>query len=143
MLYTSYFARLKDLPDNVIPVSICGRPPDWYKGLQYKKLAPHYDFFIRWKCNRDDEMFIKCYNECVLGRLDPLRVIMELHMLLPELIKLDMQSPVYTNPYYHIALICFEKPTDFCHRHLVADWLNEHGIKCEEWRKWGNENQEV
>ena len=24
-----------------------------------------------------------------------------------------------------IALLCFEKPSDFCHRHLVASWLNE------------------
>ena len=39
-IYTSYFANLKNLPDNVCPISICGKAPDWYKGLQYKKLAP-------------------------------------------------------------------------------------------------------
>lgn len=33
-----------------------------------------------------------------------------------------------------IALICYEKPSDFCHRHLVAEWLNQNGFKCEEWR---------
>lgn len=33
-----------------------------------------------------------------------------------------------------IALICYEKPSDFCHRHLVAEWLNQNGYKCEEWR---------
>ena len=22
-----------------------------------------------------------------------------------------------------IALVCYEKPGDFCHRHLVASWL--------------------
>lgn len=31
-----------------------------------------------------------------------------------------------------IALICYEKPTDFCHRHLVAEWLTTNGIKCDE-----------
>lgn len=45
MIYTSYFAKLKSLPDNIVPISICGKTPDWYKGLQYKKLAPKYDFF--------------------------------------------------------------------------------------------------
>lgn len=40
MFYTSYFANLKKLPDNVVPISICGKAPDWYSGLQYKKLAP-------------------------------------------------------------------------------------------------------
>lgn len=33
-----------------------------------------------------------------------------------------------------IALICYEKPSDFCHRHLVSEWLNQNGFKCEEWR---------
>ena len=33
-----------------------------------------------------------------------------------------------------IALVCYEKPGDFCHRHLVADWLNEAGYQCEEYK---------
>lgn len=49
MIYTSYFAKLKELEAyGVIPVSICGKVPDWYKGLQYKKLAPKYEFFMEW-----------------------------------------------------------------------------------------------
>ena len=38
-----------------------------------------------------------------------------------------------TNIIPHIALICYEKPTDFCHRHLVADWFNKNGIRCKEY----------
>lgn len=46
MIYTSYFAKIKELEENnIIPISICGKAPDWYKGLQYKKLAPKYEFF--------------------------------------------------------------------------------------------------
>lgn len=36
-----------------------------------------------------------------------------------------------------IALICYEKSEDFCHRHLVVDWLNNNNIKCEEYTKKG------
>ena len=25
-----------------------------------------------------------------------------------------------------VILLCYEKPDDFCHRHLVADWINKH-----------------
>ena len=32
-----------------------------------------------------------------------------------------------------IALVCYEKPNDFCHRHLVGKWLRENGIECREW----------
>lgn len=50
MIYTNYFAKLKELErHNIVPISICSKVPDWYKGLQYKKLAPKYDFFIKWK----------------------------------------------------------------------------------------------
>lgn len=46
MIFTTYFAKLKSLPSNTVPISICGKAPDWYKGLQYKKLAPKYRFFM-------------------------------------------------------------------------------------------------
>ncbi len=120
MIYTSYFAKLKSLPDNIIPISICGKAPDWYKGLQYKKLAPKYDFFMKWKENHDNEYYIKCFNEQVLDKLNVEDVVSEL---------VDLHSGI------DIALICYEKPTDFCHRHLVAKWLNDNGFACKEWEQ--------
>ena len=135
MIYTSYFAKLKSLPKNVIPISICGKAPDWYKGLQYKKLAPKYDFFMEWKKNHDNDYYIKCFNEQVLDSLSPIRVINELQLLIPYDIRCQMRRSVANSPDWHIALICYEKPSDFCHRHLVTDWLNEYGIKCAEWEE--------
>lgn len=41
--------------------------------------------------------------------------------------------PFWANPNQHIVLVCYEKPADFCHRHLVADWMKQHGIQMEEW----------
>ena len=32
-----------------------------------------------------------------------------------------------------IALVCYEKPEDFCHRHILAAWLEEYNIK--EWEE--------
>ena len=123
MIYTSYFARLKDLPDDIVPISICGKAPDWYTGLQYKALAPNYDSFVRWKWNRDDDIFASSYHELVLGKLDADNVVTDLAMLAYEL----------NGGENDICLICYERPSKFCHRHLVADWLNRNGIKCEEY----------
>jgi hypothetical protein len=124
MIYTSYFARLKDLPDNVVPISICGKAPTWYKGLEYKKLAPIYEHFIRWKADRDTWRFAENYKSRVLGKLDAEEVV------------LDLSSMVYGFNVGEddICLVCYEKSTDFCHRHYVREWLNENGIRCEEWR---------
>ena len=137
MVYTSYFAKLNKLPNNIIPISICGKAPDWYKGLQYKKLAPKYDFFIKWKENHDNDYYIKCFNEQVLNNLDIIKTLTELYNLLPKeqqnLIEM-LDCPPWLNPNINIALICYEKPSDFCHRHLVAEWLIRNGIKCEEYK---------
>ena len=133
MIYTSYFAKLRKMPENIIPIAICAKVPDWYKGFQYKKLAPKYEFFNKWKQDNDDENFIKCYKEQVLDNLELQRVLIELQCLLSDEIKIQMQSPFYSNNDWHIALVCYEKPSDFCHRHLVAEWLKENGYRCEEW----------
>lgn len=122
MIYTSYFAKLKSLPKNVVPISICGKAPDWYKGLQYKKLAPKYDFFMKWKETHDNDYYIKCFNEQVLSKLDVSNVIRDLIDLIPK-----------DNIDKTICLVCYEKSSDFCHRHLVADWLNRNGFECKEW----------
>ena len=121
MIYTTYFAKLKSLPKDILPISICGKAPQWYTGLQYKKLAPKYDFFMEWKQNHDNDYYIKCFNEQVLEKLDILTVLRNL---------IDMMN----GEYKHIALVCYEKPTDFCHRHLVTEWLRNNDIKCEEYK---------
>ena len=124
MIYTSYFAKLKDLPDNIIPISICDKAPNWYKGLHYKKLAPKYDFFMKWKETHDNDYYIKCYNEQVLNKLDVINVVRDLICIVPE----DTTGE-------YICLVCYEKPGDFCHRHLVADWLSKNGFECKEFTK--------
>ena len=137
MIYTSYFAKLKSLPKNIVPISICAKAPDWYKGKQYKNLAPKYDFFMKWKENHDNDYYIKCFNEQVLNNLDIIKTLTELYNLLPKeqqnLIEM-LDCPPWLNPNINIALICYEKPSDFCHRHLVAEWLIRNGIKCEEYK---------
>lgn len=134
MLYTSYFAKLKKLPSNVIPISICGKAPDWYNGIQYKKLAPKYGFFTEWKKTHDNDYYIEHFNSEVLSSLDPRNVILELQTLIPTENRERQQDDIWESFDIHIALICYEKPSDFCHRHLVAKWLTDNGYKCEEWK---------
>lgn len=117
-IYTSYFAKLRSLPENIIPISICGKAPEWYTGLQYKKLAPKYGFFMEWKKNHDNNYYIEHFDSEVLNLLDA-KTIYE------ELSKMSGGKDV--------VLICYEKPSDFCHRHLVAKWLAKNGIPCEEY----------
>ena len=34
---------------------------------------------------------------------------------------------------FHVALVCYETPEKFCHRHLVSKWLQDNNIDCAEW----------
>ena len=77
-IYTSYFAKLRSLPENIVPISICGKAPDWYAGLQYKKLAPKYGFFIEWKKTHDNDYYIEHFNSEVLDQLNAKTILEEL-----------------------------------------------------------------
>ena len=124
MIYTTYFAKLKSLPENIVPISICTKAPAGYKGLEYKKLAPKYNFFTKWKQTGDNEYYIKCYLEQVLNTLNVSKVVSELYSLASTV-----------NPEVKdIALVCYEKPTDFCHRHLVSVWLHNNGFASDEFK---------
>lgn len=120
MIYTSYFANVKNLPQNIVPISICGKAPEGWEGLQYKKLAPKWSFFSVWKETHDNDYYIKNFNELVLDMLNPSNVINELHTLANS---------------EDICLICYETPEKFCHRHLVANWLSEAGYPVEEYKE--------
>lgn len=120
MIYTSYFGKLRKLPTNIVPISICGKAPDWYAGFQYRKLAPKWEFFNKWKQNQDNDYYTECFNKQVLNTLNPAEVVAALNTMA------DGKD---------IALICYEKSDDFCHRHLVAEWLEKNGYACQEWEE--------
>lgn len=41
----------------------------------------------------------------------------------------DPSSEAYNKD---ILLCCYEKPEDFCHRHILAEWFTFNGYNCEE-----------
>ncbi len=132
MLYTSYFAKGRiGWRENVLPVAICRKPPDGWTGASYEKLAPSYDLLMEWKNDpRNDDYFgikRKQYEEEVLSKLDAREVMKELQRMYPGYVE-----PIWESKKYHIVLLCYEKRSDFCHRHFVAQWLTKNGYNCEE-----------
>jgi hypothetical protein len=121
VIYTTYFAKLKSLPKDIIPIAICGKAPLGYQGPSYRALAPKYDFFKQWKITGDNDYYIKCFNEQVLATLNPVKTVAALYHQINK-------APCSCD----IALVCYEKPSDFCHRRLVAAWLRKNGYSCEE-----------
>lgn len=116
-IYTSYFAIISYLPSDLVPIAICGKSPEWYVGLEYKKLAPKYKFFMEWKKTKDNDFYVKHFNTEVLDYLNADEIVKELEQM---------------SDGKDVVLLCYEKPDEFCHRHLVAEWLNGYGYPCTE-----------
>ncbi len=109
MIYTGYFSKTKEYEQNgLIPVGISGKIPDGFTGLRYQKLAPKYDWWKHWHDEKlSDQWFKERYYETVLNQLDPFVVVQELQSF-----------------GENIVILCYETPEKFCHRHLIAEWLN-------------------
>ncbi len=118
-IYTTYFDNIHNLPSEIVPISIARKPPKWWDGLEYKKLAPKEDFFLTWRENRDNNYYTQQFFEKVIGGLEANVVVAELQGLVPCSRK--------------IALVCYEEPKEFCHRHLVAWWLRQCGFEVDEY----------
>jgi uncharacterized protein YeaO (DUF488 family) len=113
-IYTTYFAKVNRLPENIQPISICGRVIDGWSNPQFKKLAPSWSIYKELKYEGGSkERYIERFKEEILANLNASTVLSEL-LSLREKGKED------------IALVCYEKPGDFCHRHLVAEWLMDN-----------------
>ena len=126
--YTSYFGRVKKIlevePDAGL-VSIAGKTPEWFTGCKFKKLAPHYNWWIEWherfKDNlesRESKMwYTNKYIDTVLKHLDARETAQKLKEAVG---------------YKTVFLLCYEKPENFCHRHIISKWLNNAGVDCRE-----------
>lgn len=111
MLYTSYFAKMKKLPKELKVISIARWTPKGVVLDSYPDLFPSQALLSDYKqglINKED--YIIRYNK-------------QLEKLNPEKVFKDLDQCV---------LVCYEKSSDFCHRHLVSSWLQNFGFEAQE-----------
>lgn len=116
IMKTSYFSSYKG--NNGVSIALF--PPKGYNGRECKLLAPSRELLDWWrftgKTGREKEEGYKRGYWELIKYLDP-KAIFE---------SLDKDA----------VLLCYEKPGDFCHRRLVAKWLETKiGIKIPEIHK--------
>lgn len=113
-IYTSYFGNLKKIPEDIIPISISLYSPKYFNGQSYILVAPTKEILTDWKNGKQDDEakghYIRAYKFQVLRKLNAKKVFDELKTL---------------SNGKDIVLLCYEKPNDFCHRHLLAEYLEK------------------
>jgi len=114
-VYTSYFGNLKQLSKaGIMPISIARYSPRWYNGPRYTDVSPT-GYMLSGACSHEE--YLKKYEE-ILNRLQPAAV-------------LEVVARISRGQ--DVALCCYEKPGDFCHRHLLSEWLRKNGYDVKEW----------
>lgn len=105
---TSYFANPAILYKKYKLVSISRKPPDWMVVDKiYIPLCPNWNLVNDYKSGTiSQEEYTKIYYEIYLNKLDPLKTYNELEE--------------------NAILLCYEKTGKFCHRRLVAEWLEKN-----------------
>ena len=106
-IYTSYFGAIRKYQfDKNKCYSIARKPPYTFKGGFIFELAPSIILlysYLQHKIN------IKQYTKIFNSQLEGLDCSLICNKLQDGSI-----------------LLCYEKPDVFCHRHLVADWINKN-----------------
>lgn len=115
-IYTSFFGNVKKIEEaGVVPVSISLYPPKWRKWTELRIFAPTKSILFE---SKGDDDYTQRFKAEILNKLNPQEV------------KKLLQTVTGGKDF---ALLCFERPGDFCHRHLVAQWLREEvGLGIEE-----------
>lgn len=115
-IYTSYFAKAATLRKaGIVPIGIALWPPRFFRGTSMKQVAPR-----RYMLN--DKLTDAEYE--AMYRNDVLRLVNARGFIA------DLER---ASQGMDVALCCFEKPGDFCHRHILAKWLNEQtGVEVRE-----------
>lgn len=121
-IWTGYFAQMKNYKKvDLVPVSIAYGTPVWYEGETCFELAPPRKLLIAYKKKGlSTADYTKRYND-FLKTVNWSEVIDKLYAISEKHDDRDL------------ILCCFEKPTDFCHRHLLAEFLTKNGIDTQEW----------
>jgi len=128
---TSYYARMEEIrekyPDYIL-VSISGGLDQWIENevdLWDKRLAPKKDFFNEYKeSNMPDKeaIYTKKFKEKVLIREDGVTI--------NDIFK-SWSDKFGLNKTF--IILCYEIPVDFCHRHIVAEAIEEkYGVPVPE-----------
>ena len=112
-IYTGNFANIKKYTSmGLYPISIA-RSARYYNGDRYPLLAPDYDFM-----NFEQKEYTPLYITKILGKITVQKALNDIAFL---------------SKGKDVVLLCHEKEGEFCHRRLVAEWIQrETNIEVKE-----------
>ena len=114
MIYTSYYSN-KNIPSSMTQISISRIPPVNWKGIVLQEFAPSMDLFTSYK----------------RGNITPSQFC---EYFIDQLQRNSLVGFLQAMNNYEtdIVLLCYEKPNQFCHRHLLSKFAAKYDIIIKE-----------
>lgn len=110
-IFTSSFSVSRELdPSKYLVVSISRFPPKWFNGVMCFEFAPSAQLLFDYKDGLPECLYAYRYRSEVLDRGD-------VHKVFERLAGISQGRD--------IVLCCFESADKFCHRHLLAGYVQE------------------
>lgn len=125
MYYTSYFGKLSKIKENkknynnLLICSISHNKPDFLK---------HDMDVMDWGFLGPTKSLLRDYKN---GLIDEPQYV-ERYRLYLEKLWPSICFVFGANYNRDVVLLCYEKPENFCHRKVLATFLNNHGFSCSE-----------
>lgn len=120
---TGYFAKSRAYSDAGYALVSIAKVAPWFlpndledKMFYLPDLAPTDEILALKDKPGEYEMM---YHRLILARMHPIAVYQRLRAVC-SVAKTDK-----------VVLLCYETPEKFCHRHIVANWLNSAPLGCE------------
>ena len=121
MIYTGYYSKIKEYADSGLTLlSISRTKPEFAKScIDIPQLFPSDKILWDHKKGKIDDME---YTSKYLDQLNELGVDRIIKMI-----------QIFGDD---VVLLCWESPEKFCHRHILADYINKNsGVVVEKFRK--------
>jgi hypothetical protein len=126
MIFTYNFANWQKIPGIIFPISIARYAPKGWVGASYPKLYPTEELLFLYKRGKlTDQEYTNTYKTDVLNLLEQTEVITDLCKIVGRQKKSGIK-------YSGCVLLCYEKSSSFCHRHLVREWFAKQGFYSSE-----------
>ena len=111
MIYTGYYGGLQKVSGSVVKVQVSNSAPVPVD-IVFEKAIPDWAFIV--KPYKDGTITKEEYTERYLQQLDKFG-----------------ENIIGVARYFNESgkdyiLLCYEKPGDFCHRHILADYINRN-----------------
>jgi len=117
-VYTSYYGNIKNIPKDYFLVSASGGLTEELKVVVdswNQSLAPSKSIFFDYKEDRDWEKYVRRFKEERLPKID----------WMEKLCQWEEKANQAGKTLDNIVLLCYEKPEDHCHRHILAESFEE------------------